>query len=87
MTVDLDKTFKKWHSIHTSRQKVYENAVPGLLQAVKSGDPTTITDRLVHFARTFRTPRPLSERVSFGFYDKKLPNPDEVSCQLVYTEP
>jgi len=86
MTVDLDKTYGKWHSIHISRQKHYENAVPGLLRAMKLGDPTTIADRLVYFARTFRIPRPLSERVSLGFYDHKLPNPDEVSCQLVYTE-
>lgn len=86
MTVDLDETYGKWHSIHTSRQKLYEKAVPGLLEAMKLGNPTTIADRLVHFARTFRIPRPLSERVSFGFYDKKLLNPDGVSCQLVYTE-
>ena len=86
MTADLDKTYGKWHSIHISRQKLYENAVPDLLQAIKSGDSTTIADRLVHFARTFRIPRPLSERVSFGFYDKKLPNPDEVSRQLVSAE-
>jgi len=86
MAVDLDKTHGKWHSIHITRQKRYESAVPGLLQAMKLGEPTTITDRLVYFARTFRIPRPLSERVSFGFYDKKLSNPNEVSCRLVYTE-
>jgi len=86
MTVDLDKTCGKWHSIHTIRQRSYESAVPGLLQAMKLGHPTAIVDRLVYFARTFRTPRPLSEWVTFGFYDKKLPNPGEVSCHLVYTE-
>ena len=86
MTVDHDKTHGKWHSIHTNRQKRYENAVPGLLQAMKSGDPTAITDRLVYFARTFRTPRPLNEWISFGFYDRKIPNPEEVSCQLAYVK-
>lgn len=86
MTVDHDKTYKKWHSIHNNRQKSYENALPGLLRAMKLGNPTVITDRLVHFARSFRIPRPLSERVSLGFYDRKLPSPEEVSCQFVYTE-
>jgi len=83
MTADLDKTYGRWHSIHTNRQKRYETAVPGLLLAMKLGDKTSIDHRLVYFARTFQTPRPLSERVLLGFYDKKLPSPEEVSCWLV----
>ena len=86
MSADLDVTYEKWHLTHIGGWKRYESAVPGLLQAIKLGDPTRIIDRLAYFARTFRTPRPLSERVSFGFYDQRLPNPDGVSCQLVYTE-
>lgn len=86
MTIDHDKTHGKWHSTHINRQKRYESAVSGLLRAMKSGDPTTITDRLVYFAQTFRTPRPLSENLSLGFYDRKLPNTEEVSCQCLYVE-
>jgi hypothetical protein len=80
MTVEYDKSYGKWHLLHTNRQKRYENAVPELVQAIKLGNPTTIPDRLAYFARTFQTPRPLSKSVSFGFYDKKLPDPEEVSC-------
>lgn len=80
MTVDHDKTYGKWHSSHTNRQKRYESAVPTLIWSTRMGDPTTIADRLVYFARSFQTPRPLSEQVSLGFYDKKLPDPEEVSC-------
>lgn len=86
MTVKLDNTYERWHSIHTSRQKRYEKAIPSLIWATKMGSKTPIDHRLVYFARTFRTPRPLSKRVTFGFYDKKLPDPEEVSYQLICTE-
>lgn len=84
MIVDIDRTYRKWHSIHTNKQGHYQNAVPGLILATKLGDKTEINDRLVHFARTFQTPRPMSKCVSLGFYDKELPNPEEVSCQLIH---
>lgn len=83
MIVEHDKTFGKWHSAHTSRQKRYENVVLGLIRAMKMGDKTEISDRLVYFARTFQNARPLSEQVSPGFYDKEVPNPEEVRCQLI----
>ena len=86
MTADPGSTHRKWHPMHINRQKRYESAVPGLLRAMELGSPTAITDRLVYFAQTFRTPRPLSGGLSFGFYDRKLLNPDEVSCQLVSIE-
>lgn len=79
MTVEFDKTYSKWHSIHTNRQGHYQEAVPGLILAAKVGDRTEIDDRLVHFARTFQTPRPMSKWVSLGFYDKELPDPEEAS--------
>jgi hypothetical protein len=84
MTVELDKTYGKWHSIHTNRQKHYDDAVPRLLWAVKNGDKTEIDHRLVYFARTFQTPRPLNKWVSLGFYDKDLPDPEEVSDHLFH---
>ena len=83
MTVELDKTYGKWHLTHTNRRESYEGAIPRLLWAAKMGDKTPINHRLVYFARTFQTPRPLSNQVTFGFYDKKLPDPKEVSRQLV----
>lgn len=86
MTVGLDESYERWHSIHNTRQKRYEDAVPGLLWATKVGDKTAIDHRLVYFARTFQTPRPLSQQVTLGFYDKKLPDPEEVSRQLIYVE-
>jgi hypothetical protein len=86
MVVELDKTFRKWHSIHMNRQGHYQEAVPGLFWAAKVGDKTEINDRLVHFARTFQTPRPMSKWVSLGFYDKELPDPEEVSHQLILTK-
>ena len=86
MTVELDKTYGKWHSIHTVRRETYEGMIPGLLWATKMGVRTSINYRLVHFARIFQTPRPLNKQLTLGFYDKKLPDPEEVSCQLVCTE-
>lgn len=83
MTVDLDG---KWHSIHANRRDRYDKAVPRLLWSTKMGHKIPIDERLVYFARTFQIPRPLSERVTFGFYDKKLPDPEEVSYQLIYAE-
>jgi len=83
MTVELDKTYGRWHSIHTNRRESYEGAIPRLLWATKMGAKTPIDHRLVYFARIFQTPRPLSKQVTFGFYDKKLPDPEEVSHQLV----
>lgn len=84
MTIELDKTHRKWHSIHTIRQGRYQTAVPGLIRATKLGDKTEIDDRLVHFARTFQTPQPLSAYVSLGFYDKKSLHPEEVSYLLTH---
>ena len=87
MTVELDKKGGKWHSIHTSRQKRYEeDVVPRLIWTTKKGDKTEIEDRLVYFARTFQIPRPLSEWVSLGFYDKELPNLEDVSSHPFCTE-
>ena len=83
MTVELDKTYGRWHSIHTNRRESYEGAIPRLLWATKMGAKTPIDHRLVYFTQTFQTPRPLSKQVTFGFYDKKLPDPEEVSHQLV----
>lgn len=82
LTIELDGTCRTWHSIHTNRQGHYQKALPSVIWAMKMGDKTEIDDRLVHFARNFQTPRPLSKSVSFGFYDKKLPDPEEVSCRL-----
>lgn len=84
LTVELDKTHGKWHSIHTNRQKHYDDAVPPLISAARQGDKTEIDRRLVYFARTFQTPRPLSKWVSLGFYDKELPDPEEVSCHPIH---
>jgi len=84
VTVDLDKTYGRWHSIHTNRRERYEKAVPHLIWATKMGHKSPISDRLVYFARTFQTPRPLSEPVTFGFYDRKLPDPEQVSCHPIY---
>lgn len=79
MVVELDKKGGGWHSIHTNRQKRYEeDVVPRLIWATKKGDKTEIEERLVYFARTFQTPRPLSEWVSLGFYDKELPDLEDV---------
>lgn len=84
MTAELDKTDRKWHSVHMSRQGHYQDAVPDLIWATKVGNKTEIDDRLVHFARTFQTPRPLSKWVSLGFYDQELPDPEEVSRKLIF---
>jgi hypothetical protein len=86
MTVELDKTYGRWHSIHTNRRESYEEAIPRLLWATKMGAKTPIDHRLVYFARIFQTPRPLSKQITFGFYDKKLPDPEEVSRPLVCAE-
>lgn len=81
MTVELNKKNGSWHSIHTNRQKRYEDAVPKLIWAIKTGSKTAIDLRLVYFARTYKDPRPLSNRVTFGFYDK-----NEVSRRFFFQE-
>ena len=84
MTVEHDKKCGKWHSTHTSRQKSYEDVLPGLIRATKKGEKTEIDHRLAYFAQTFQTPRPLSRWVSLGFYDKEQPDLEEVSYQFIH---
>ena len=86
MAVELDKSYRKWHSIHINRQGHYQNAVPSLILAMKLGNKIEIDDRLVHFARTLQTPRPLSKWVSLGFYDQELPDPEEVSHRVIHAD-
>lgn len=86
MTIELDDTYGRWHSIHANRRESHEGPIPRLKWTTKTGAKTPIDRRLVHFAQNFQTPRPLSKQVTFGFYDKKLPDPEEVRRQLVYTK-
>jgi len=86
MTVELDSTYGRWHSIHANRRESHEGPIPRLKWTTKTGAKTPIDRRLVHFAQNFQTPRPLSKQVTFGFYDKKLPDSEEVRRQLFCTE-
>jgi len=86
MTVELDNTYGKWHSIHANRRESHEGPIPRVKWTTKTGAKTPIDRRLVHFAQNFQTPRPLSKQVTFGFYDKNLPDPEEVRRQLVCTK-
>jgi len=70
----MDTDHKAWHNYHLRNRNDYGEGYLDLVSSIKTWSPHNLHHRLVYFAKSFKPPRFVNEKVLSGFYDITEPD-------------